>query len=317
MRKTAKKESDDEAAATAKEDKIGALYAICRRSMQRLCRDWPTKFKEDDFPELERHEFFFFSPDKYPMDSLDGQIEYWECRIQELEQIEHKLLEETNPFTHPNDDSTDEGSPPTPRPGTPTGNSLSSTTNTGTTTIGDQQLPRSHHHETHNSKSHHSGTNTSQSHQNGTDTSQSNQKEQSSTLSHQQGGNTSPQSATLNSADQQSLRNLFQGYGVVVHANPLNRDGHINTEVQVQFDEQLQKLQGILGRVTPETMAGHAQQVAIKSLIARNCWSTMLGLIRAMDPTFNTLQGLETVPLSTLAKAVTCYLQERSTDQKY
>ena len=102
MRKASKREDEDEAAATAKERRIDELYAICRKSIWRLCKGWPTKFKADDFPELERHEFFFHSPDQYPMDSLDGQIEYWECRIQELEEIEFKLLDEFNPFTKPN-----------------------------------------------------------------------------------------------------------------------------------------------------------------------------------------------------------------------
>ena len=113
MRKTPKRGSEDEAAAAEKEDRIDVLYAICRRSIQRLCRDWPTKFKEDDFPELEYYEFFFHSPDKYPMGSLDGQIEYWECRIQEMEELEQKLLRETNPFENPNpfDNPTDESSP--------------------------------------------------------------------------------------------------------------------------------------------------------------------------------------------------------------
>ena len=65
MRKTTKRgkhpnaEDVDEAAATAKENKIDDLYAICCKSIKRLIRDWPTKFKADDFPELEEYEFFF------------------------------------------------------------------------------------------------------------------------------------------------------------------------------------------------------------------------------------------------------------------
>ena len=84
----------------------------------------------------------------------------------------------------------------------------------------------------------------------------------------------------------------------------------------MQFDEQLQKLQGVPGRVATEAMSTVAQKVAIQSLIARNCWTTMLGLIRSMDPTFSTLQGLTAVPLSEIAKAVTHYLHKRSTQQK-
>ena len=283
------REQQEEADEEALSDAIDNCHAVMKRMKER----WPGRF---EFPELY---LYSYRDDSTSLpDEIVDQTDHWDDKREALEKQEQDLLlEESNPFTHSGRTTPPSSHPPTPIPDATTGQSSSNITNSGTTTAGDLPLPPSHHNEI--------------------DTSLSRQQEQTSNLLHQQVAETPPTSPSLNSADQQSLRNLFQGYGVVVHSPPHNRDGQLTIELQTQFDEQLHKLQGVLGRVATDSMSSVAQRVAIQSLIARNCWTTMLGLIRTVEPTFNTLQELTEVPLTEITKAVRYYLHKRSTQQRY